>query len=236
MPSIQKNKSSVKKVGKYKMFPVQSNATLLIVESPSKCATIMKYMGDGYRCVATCGHMRYLDGLNAIDMSKNYKLKFTVMDSKRAQIARIESEIKMASRIVLATDDDREGESIAWHICDMFHLPIETTERIVFHEITKSALENAMVTPRNVNMNIVTSAHARQILDLLIGYKISPLLWKHVSLAGLSAGRCQTPALRLVYDNQREIDNRIVINEKNENNKTKENGFEYSVCGFKRRR
>jgi DNA topoisomerase-1 len=232
MPSIQKNKSSVKKVGKYKMFPVQSNATLLIVESPSKCATIMKYLGDGYRCVATCGHMRYLDGLNAIDMSKNYKLKFTVMDSKRAQIARIESEIKMASRIVLATDDDREGESIAWHICDMFHLPIETTERIVFHEITKSALENAMVTPRNVNMNIVTSAHARQILDLLIGYKISPLLWKHVSLTGLSAGRCQTPALRLVYDNQREIDNRIVINEKNENNKTKENGFEYSVCGY----
>lgn len=211
------------------MFPLRSNMTLLIVESPSKCATIMKYLGDGYRCVATCGHMRYLDGLSAIDVSKNYKLKFTVMDSKRAQITRISSEIKMATRIIVATDDDREGESIAWHICDMFHLPIDTTERIVFHEITKDALEKAMVTPRNVNMNIVTSAHARQILDLFIGYKISPFIWKHISSTGLSAGRCQTPALRLVYDNQREIENRLLINE---NNKSNENGFEYAVCGY----
>uniref|UniRef100_A0A6C0F1Y0 DNA topoisomerase n=1 Tax=viral metagenome TaxID=1070528 RepID=A0A6C0F1Y0_9ZZZZ len=229
MPSFQKNKSSVKKAGKCKMFPLRSNMTLLIVESPSKCATIMKYLGDGYRCVATCGHMRYLDGLSAIDVSKNYKLKFTVMDSKRAQITRISSEIKMATRIIVATDDDREGESIAWHICDMFHLPIDTTERIVFHEITKDALEKAMVTPRNVNMNIVTSAHARQILDLFIGYKISPFIWKHISSTGLSAGRCQTPALRLVYDNQREIENRLLINE---NNKSNENGFEYAVCGY----
>ena len=209
------------------MFPVHT--TLLIVESPSKCATIMKYLGDGYKCVATCGHMRYLDGLSAIDVSKNYKLKFTVMDSKRAQITRISSEIKNATRVIVATDDDREGESIAWHICDMFHLPIDTTERIVFHEITKDALEKAMLTPRNVNMNIVTSAHARQILDLFIGYKISPFIWKHISSTGLSAGRCQTPALRLVYDNQREIENRLLINE---NNKSNENGFEYIVCGY----
>ena len=232
MPSIQKNKSSLKKIGRCKMFPVKTNTTLLIVESPSKCATIMKYLGDGYRCIATCGHMRYLDGLSAIDVNKNYKLKFTVTDSKRAQIARIESEIKMATRVIVATDDDREGESIAWHICDMFHLPIDTTERIVFHEITKDALEKALVTPRNVNMNIVTSAHARQILDLLIGYKISPSIWKHVSSVGLSAGRCQTPALRLVYDNQREFEKRLLKNENNDNSKSKENGFEYSVCGY----
>jgi DNA topoisomerase-1 len=146
--------------------------------------------------------------------------------------------------VVIATDDDREGEAIAWHICDMFDLPIETTERIVFHEITKSALEKAMATPRTVNMNIVTSAHARQILDLLIGYKISPYLWKHISftglsgLSGLSAGRCQTPALRLVYDNQREIEERLFTNEMNKNNdknnenKKNENEFEYSVCGY----
>ena len=236
MPSFQKNKSAVKKVSKCKMFPIKTDTTLLIVESPSKCATIMKYLGDGYKCVATCGHMRYLDGLSAIDVSKNYKLKFTVMDSKRAQITRISSEIKMAGRVIVATDDDREGESIAWHICDMFHLPIDTTERIVFHEITKDALEKAMISPKNVDMNIVTSAHARQILDLLIGYKISPLLWKHISSVGLSAGRCQTPALRLVYDNQREIENRLLINENNKNSnsnsKSKENGFEYSVCGY----
>lgn len=85
MPSFQKNKSSVKKVGKYNIFPLESNTTLLIVESPSKCATIMKYLGVGYRCVATCGHMRYLDGLSAI-CSKNYKLKFTIMDSKRHKL------------------------------------------------------------------------------------------------------------------------------------------------------
>ena len=233
MPSIKKNKSAVNKVSKCKMFSIKTDTTLLIVESPSKCATIMKYLGDGYRCVATCGHMRYLDGLNAVDVNKNYKLKFTIMDSKKAQITRIESEIKMAGRVIIATDDDREGEAIAWHICDMFKLSVETTERIVFHEITKDALEKAMVTPRKVNMNIVTSANARQILDLLIGYKISPLIWKHISSTGLSAGRCQTPALRLVYDNQREIENRLMhINNVNSNNAKNENIFEYSVCGY----
>ena len=111
MPSIKKNKSAVNKVSKCKMFSIKTDTTLLIVESPSKCATIMKYLGDGYRCVATCGHMRYLDGLNAVDVNKNYKLKFTIMDSKKAQITRIESEIKMAGRVIIATDDDREGEA-----------------------------------------------------------------------------------------------------------------------------
>jgi DNA topoisomerase-1 len=235
MPSFNTNtckSAAVKKVGKYKMFPVKTDIILLIVESPSKCATIMKYLGDGHRCIATCGHMRYLDGLNAIDVSKNYKLKFTIMDSKKEQVTRIESEIKMAGRVIIATDDDREGEAIAWHICDMFKLPIETTERIVFHEITKDALEKAMVSPRKVNMNIVSSAHARQILDLLIGYKISPLIWKHISSTGLSAGRCQTPALRLVYDNEREMENRLMhINNLNDNNDYG-NIFEYSVCGY----
>ena len=238
MPLIKKNKSAVNKISKCKMFPVKTDTILLIVESPSKCATIMKYLGDGYKCIATCGHMRYLDGLNAIDVNKNYNLKFTIMDSKRAQITRIASEIKMAGRVIIATDDDREGEAIAWHICDMFHLPIVTTDRIVFHEITKDALEKAMVSPRKVNMNIVTSAHARQILDLLIGYKISPSLWKHISSTGLSAGRCQTPALRIVYDNQREIENRLMhinnVNNNNSNNSNNlnENVFEYSVCGY----
>lgn len=238
--SLQKIKSIVKKRGTTCGFfsnVSTTTTTLLIVESPSKCATIMKYLGDGYRCVATCGHLRYLDGLSAIDVNKNYQLKFMVMDSKRAQIVRIKSEIKLASRVVVATDDDREGEAIAWHICDMFDLPIETTERIVFHEITKNALEKAMATPRTVNMNIVISAHARQILDLLIGYKISPYLWKHISftgLSGLSAGRCQTPALRLVYDNQREIEERLLTYEMNKINNSKTNGneFEYSVCGY----
>jgi DNA topoisomerase-1 len=202
--------------------------TLIIVESPAKCSTILKYLGPGYRCIATMGHMRYLDGLDSIDVKNNYKLTFTIMDSKKAQIDKIKSEMKMAARILLATDDDREGEAIAWHICDMFNLPIETTERIVFHEITKDALERAVLHPQKINMNIVHSAHARQILDLLIGYKISPLLWQHISsdkCSALSAGRCQTPALRIIYDNEIE---RIQFN----NSQIKENKYHYSVYGY----
>ena len=133
---------------------------------------------------------------------------------------------------MVATDDDREGESIAWHICELFHLPIDKTERIVFHEITKDALEYAVKHPRRVNMSIVHSAHARQILDLLIGYKISPLLWKHISYDGsaLSAGRCQTPALRVVYENELERLERlerITVNQTTESKEGKENTHSY---------
>ena len=180
--------------------------TLLIVESPAKCSTIVKLLGPGYRCIATVGNICYLEGLDSIDIKNNYKLKFTVMESKKNQIKKIQSEIKMSAKVVIATDDDREGESIAWHICELFYLPIDKTERIVFHEITKDALQYAVNHPKRINMNIVHSAHARQILDLLIGFKISPLLWKHISSDGsaLSAGRCQTPALRIVYENELE--------------------------------
>ena len=233
MPSMSTS-TSLKKNKKFSSLASASYVkvatdTLLIVESPAKCSTILKYLGPGYRCIATMGHMRYLDGLDSIDVKNNYKLTFTIMDSKKAQIDKIKSEMKMAARILLATDDDREGEAIAWHICDMFNLPIETTERIVFHEITKDALERAVLHPKKINMNIVHSAHARQILDLLIGYKISPLLWQHISSdkgSALSAGRCQTPALRIIYDNELE---RIQLNN---NNQIKENKYHYSVYGY----
>jgi DNA topoisomerase-1 len=225
MSSIHRTKS--------KSFIKVPTDTLLIVESPAKCSTIAKYLGPGYRCIATMGHVRYLDGLDSIDIKNNYKLNFTIMESKKKQVKKIQSEIKMSAKIILATDDDREGESIAWHICDLFHLPVDKIERIVFHEITKDALEHAVKHPRKVNMNLVHSAHARQILDLLIGYKISPLLWKHISYDGsaLSAGRCQTPALRIVYENELE---RIKLNENTENVKSKEseNTHSYSVTGF----
>lgn len=217
--------------------------TLLIVESPAKCSTIAKYLGPGYRCIATMGHVRHIDGLDSIDIKNNYKINFTVMESKKTQIKKIQAEIKLSAKVVVATDDDREGESIAWHICELFHLPIDKTERIVFHEITKDALEYAVKHPRRVNMSIVHSAHARQILDLLIGYKISPLLWKHISYDGsaLSAGRCQTPALRVVYENELERLERIKLNENSENaententegKECKENAHSYSVTGF----
>jgi DNA topoisomerase I len=241
MPSIY-NKNIKKNINK-KISSLASSSyvkvatdTLLIVESPAKCSTILKYLGPGYRCIATMGHMRYLDGLDSIDVKNNYQLTFTIMESKKAQIEKIKSEIKMAARILLSTDDDREGESIAWHICDMFNLPLETTERIVFHEITKDALERAVLHPKKINMNIVHSAHARQILDLLIGYKISPLLWQNISSdkgSALSAGRCQTPALRIIYDNEME---RIQLNHndtrEDDKGQNKKNKYHYSVYGY----
>ena len=239
MPSIY-NKKYNKKISSLasSSYVKVATDTLLIVESPAKCSTILKYLGPGYRCIATMGHMRYLDGLDSIDIKNNYKLTFTIMDSKKAQIEKIKSEMKMAARILLSTDDDREGEAIAWHICDMFNLSVETTERIVFHEITKDALERAVLHPKKINMNIVHSAHARQILDLLIGYKISPLLWQHISSdkgSALSAGRCQTPALRIIYDNELERvknnHNDTSINEEDKNQK-KENSYHYSVYGY----
>lgn len=146
--SLKKNKKFSSLASASASYVKVATDTLLIVESPAKCSTILKYLGPGYRCIATIGHMRYLDGLDSIDVKNNYKLTFTIMDSKKTQIDKIKSEMKMAARILLATDDDREGEAIAWHICDMFNLPIETTDRIVFHEITKDALERAVLHPK----------------------------------------------------------------------------------------
>jgi DNA topoisomerase-1 len=182
---------------------------LVIVESPAKCNKIESYLGPGYKCIATFGHFRTLDGLKSINMD-NFKLKFSCMEEKSKQISRIKSEIESCmGNVIIATDDDREGEAIGWHICDMFKLPVETTPRIIFHEITKTAIERAVSTPGTLNMNLVYAQFARQILDLLVGYHISPQLWTHIASSvknSLSAGRCQTPALRLVYDNQKDID------------------------------
>ena len=186
-----------------------SSTTLVIVESPAKCNKIESYLGPGYKCIATFGHFRTLDGLKSIN-TDNFKLKFSCMDEKSKQISRIKSEIESCmGNVIIATDDDREGEAIGWHVCDMFKLPVETTPRIIFHEITKTAIERAVSTPGTLNMNLVYAQFARQILDLLVGYHISPQLWTHIASSvknSLSAGRCQTPALRLVYDNQKDID------------------------------
>ena len=184
--------------------------TLVLVESPAKCSKIESYLGPGYRCIATYGHFRELDGLKSIDIKNNFKLTFVSMTEKMKQIHRIRAEMAECSGgVVIATDDDREGEAIGWHICDTFKLPVTTTPRIVFHEITKPAIAAAISNPGTLNMNLVYAQFARQILDLLVGYNISPQLWTHISSNvknSLSAGRCQSPALRLVYDNQKEIE------------------------------
>ena len=181
---------------------------LVIVESPAKCKKIESYLGPGYKCIASFGHIQELNGLKCVDFANHFKPNFSPIPTKKQQITKIRNAIRDCDEVLLATDDDREGEAIAWHICEVFKQPILTTKRIIFHEVTKTALQNAVTNPTIVNMNQVHAQQARQILDLIVGYKLSPVLWENISRnskSGLSAGRCQTPALRIVYDNQCDI-------------------------------
>jgi len=186
---------------------VKGSAThLIIVESPSKCEKIESYLGSQYKCIASKGHIRELKGIKSINTKDNYIPSFSISPSKTEHVIWMKRIIELfpKTNIILAMDDDREGEAIAWHICDLFGLKTETTVRILFHEITKPAILKAVGSPGLLNMNLVLAQHARQVLDVLVGFKISPLLWKYLyndKANGLSAGRCQTPALRLVYDN-----------------------------------
>ena len=185
-----------------------SSATyLIIVESPSKCAKIESYLGLNYCCIASKGHIRGINGLRSIDTKGSFEPNFTDLSEKKDHIVFMKQIVAKFSKenIILATDDDREGEAIAWHICEIFNLPIETTQRIIFHEVTKNALLKAINAPTTVNLDLVKAQHARQVLDVIVGYKISPILWKYLyndNNNTLSAGRCQTPALRLVYENE----------------------------------
>ena len=181
---------------------------LVIVESPAKCEKIEKFLGAGYKVIGSYGHITHLSNLDQIDVKNNFKPSFAIIDTKQAQIEKMRKAIKGAKEVILATDDDREGEAIAWHIAQVFALPLETTKRIVFHEITERAIKHALANPRTLNLELVYAQQARQILDLIVGFTITPLLWKYIvsnSKNALSAGRCQTPALRLVYDNYKEI-------------------------------
>jgi len=182
--------------------------TLIIVESPAKCNKIEGYLGrENYLCMASYGHIREIeDGLKSIDIDNNFETKYTIMKTKWQQVSKLRSAIASCTDVILATDDDREGEAIAWHLCHVLNLPVETTKRIVFHEITEQALKTAVSTPRTIDISIVHAQQARQILDLIVGYKVSPVLWTYIARTNLSAGRCQTPALRLVYENYKELE------------------------------
>jgi len=182
---------------------------LVIVESPAKCKKIESYLGTGYKCIASFGHIREIaNGLKSIDVKNNYDVIFKTIPSKGKYIKSLREAIKKSTEVILATDDDREGEAIAWHICKTFKLSVSSTKRIIFHEITKPAIRAAIANPTRINMDTVNAQLARQVLDLLVGFTISPILWKHISRnteGSLSAGRCQTPALRLVYEQQKLI-------------------------------
>ena len=187
------------------MTSYSTSTTLVIVESPAKCKKIEGFLGPGYRCVASFGHLRELPSLNHIDINNDFKPTFAVSDKKRKYVSSLRKAINESGEVILATDDDREGEAIAWHICMIFDMNVATTKRIIFHEITEEAVTKAVLSPTRVNMDIVHAQQTRQILDLVLGFKISPTLWKSVAHRGLSAGRCQTPALKLVYENQKEV-------------------------------
>jgi DNA topoisomerase-1 len=176
---------------------------LIIVESPSKCKKIEGFLGSDYCCIASKGHIRTIDGLKSINTKASFEPTFSIIDEKKSHVEFMREVIGRFSNsnIILASDDDREGEAIAWHICKVFGLSVETTPRIIFHEITESAIKKAVQNPTRINMNLVLAQHARQVLDIIVGYKISPFLWKYLyndKSNSLSAGRCQTPALRLV--------------------------------------
>ena len=183
---------------------------LVIVESPAKCGKIAGFLGDGYKVVATMGHIRALDeDLDAIGLDRDFEPRYRFLTKEKAKakaINGLKDAAKGCSEIYLAADDDREGEAIAYSACVLLKLNPAVVPRAVFHEITHDAVCGAIAAPRLLDMNKVYGQQSRAMLDMMVGFTISPLLWKHVG-AGLSAGRCQTPALRLVWEREEEIKN-----------------------------
>ncbi len=176
---------------------------LVIVESPTKAKTISKFLGSDYKVESSYGHIRDLPKSTlGIDVEKNFEPKYIVPIKAKKVVKQLKEDAKKSGEIILATDEDREGEAIAWHLAET--LGIKKPRRIVFHEITKSAIENALKHPRALDSNLIDAQQARRILDRLVGYKLSPFLWKKV-VRGLSAGRVQSVAVRLIVERENEI-------------------------------
>lgn len=183
--------------------------SLVIVESPAKAKTISKFLGRKYKVSASMGHVRDLPKSQlGVDVEKGFVPKYITIRGKGSIINKLKKEASKSDEIYLATDPDREGEAISWHLSNILKLDENEKNRIVFHEITKKAINEAIKSPRKIDKNLVDAQQARRILDRLVGYKISPLLWKKVK-KGLSAGRVQSVAVRLISDREREIENFI---------------------------
>lgn len=182
---------------------------LIIVESPTKARTLSRFLGDDFRIEASMGHVRDLPKAKlGVDVEKNFEPQYVIPKDKRKTVENLKEISKSASEIILATDPDREGEAIAWHINFLTNdknKSADKLKRIVFHEITKEAIEHAMETPREIDIKLVDAQQARRVLDRLVGYKLSPLLWFKVK-KGLSAGRVQSIAVRLIVEREREIE------------------------------
>jgi len=178
---------------------------LVIVESPAKAKTIEKFLGDGFLVLSSYGHIRDLPRKNAIDIENDFATTYEVTDDKKKVIADLRKAVKKADMVWLASDEDREGEAIAWHLEEVLGLNEENSKRIVFHEITKPAIMHAIENPRTIDRNLVNGQQARRVLDRLIGFELSPVLWKKIQ-TGLSAGRVQSVAVRFIVEREREID------------------------------
>ncbi len=185
----------------------KNGKSLVIVESPAKAKTIEKYLGSDYIVTSSIGHIRDLPKKNlSIDIEHGFKPLYEVSADKKKLVAELKSMAKKSSEILLATDEDREGEAIAWHLSEILGLDASKTKRIVFHEITKKAISDAIQKPRFLDLNLVNAQQARRVLDRLVGYELSPVLWKKVQ-RGLSAGRVQSVAVRVIVDREKEIEN-----------------------------
>jgi DNA topoisomerase-1 len=185
--------------------------SLLIVESPTKVKAIKKFLGSGYEVAASNGHVRDLPrSTMGIDIEHDYEPKYITIRGKGDVLAELRRQVKKADKVYLATDPDREGEAISWHLCSALKLDEADAkvQRVTFNEITKNAVKEAMKHPRDIDMNLVDAQQARRVLDRMVGYEISPLLWSKIK-RGLSAGRVQSVALRIIADREEEIDSFI---------------------------
>ena len=184
---------------------MKEGKNLVIVESPAKAGTIQKFLGENFIVKSSFGHIRDLnDSELSIDVNKGFKPEYVIPADKKKVVADLKKAAKEAETVWLASDEDREGEAISWHLFETLGLKEENTKRIVFHEITKSAILNAIENPRHIDMNLVNAQQARRVLDRLVGFELSPVLWRKIQ-PKLSAGRVQSVALRLVVDKEREI-------------------------------
>ena len=183
--------------------------SLVIVESPAKARTIEKYLGNDFEVLASYGHVRDLvPKEGAVDPKHGFKMKYQLIDKNEKHVEKIVKAVKKADAVYLATDPDREGEAISWHVYEVLKdrdvLDSKAVHRVVFHEVTKRAIQEAIEQPRELSEELVNAQQARRALDYLVGFNLSPLLWKKVR-RGLSAGRVQSPALRLIVEREDEI-------------------------------
>ena len=186
---------------------------LLIVESPAKAKTIESVLGKDFTVKSCFGHIRDLEKNDmGIDIKNNFQPTYIVPAEKQRVVSELKSLAKKSDTVWLASDEDREGESISWHLAEVLGLDTKTTKRIVFHEITKPAIQSAVQNPRTIDMNLVDAQQARRVVDRIVGFELSPVLWRKIGMTGgLSAGRVQSVAVKLIAEKEREINQFVAV-------------------------